>query len=372
MPNPARRFLLAVPMAAIAFVTGATAVAPAQTSTLTAQKNALQARVNAETARLNATSAGVADAQGRLATINARVAQRTQQLRDAEAGLVRARARLSQLETRSALATKTLSANLVDSYKAGTPNIVNVVLDAHGFSDLLERLNYQKRVSRDNAQILGAVREARTEVAVQAKQLVTDRERYSGLAKAAMEDQQRADAIATALLKRQAEQLAVRNGTASQLASVKGKIERIAAAEAAAARRQAAASTATQQAPIVTGDPSGAVARVIAAANQIASTPYVWGGGHGGASGGYDCSGSVSYALAAAGLLNGSLTSGGFESWGLPGPGAHITVYANAGHAYMVVDGRRFDTSNLSGGGTRWTSVMRSSAGFVARHPPGL
>ena len=56
----------------------------------------------------------------------------------------------------------------------------------------------------------------------------------------------------------------------------------------------------------------------------------------------------------------------------LPGPGRRITVYANAGHAFMVVDGRRYDTSALSGGGTRWTSEMRSTAGFVARHPPGL
>jgi hypothetical protein len=59
-------------------------------------------------------------------------------------------------------------------------------------------------------------------------------------------------------------------------------------------------------------------------------------------------------------------------SWGDPGPGRRITVYANAGHAFMIVDGRRYDTSALSGGGTRWTSAMRSTAGFVARHPPGF
>ena len=98
----------------------------------------------------------------------------------------------------------------------------------------------------------------------------------------------------------------------------------------------------------------------------------MWGGGHGGASGGYDCSGSISYALAAGGLLSSPLTSGAFMSWGEPGPGRRITVYANGGHAFMVVDGRRYDTSALSGGGTRWTSSMRSTAGFVARHPPGL
>jgi len=70
--------------------------------------------------------------------------------------------------------------------------------------------------------------------------------------------------------------------------------------------------------------------------------------------------------------VNGSLTSGGFMSWGDAGPGRRITVYANGGHAFMIVDGRRYDTSALRGGGTRWSSAMRSTAGFVARHPPGL
>ena len=78
------------------------------------------------------------------------------------------------------------------------------------------------------------------------------------------------------------------------------------------------------------------------------------------------------YALAAAGLVSSPLDSTAFESWGDAGPGRWITVYANAGHAYMVVAGWRFDTSALSSGGTRWTHAQRSSAGFVARHPPGL
>ena len=113
--------------------------------------------------------------------------------------------------------------------------------------------------------------------------------------------------------------------------------------------------------------------RVIAAANRIATKPYKYGGGHGSFNDtGYDCSGSISYALAAGGLLSSPLDSTGFMSWGEPGPGRRITVYANAGHAFMIVDGRRFDTSALSGGGTRWTSESRSTAGFVARHPPGL
>jgi hypothetical protein len=112
---------------------------------------------------------------------------------------------------------------------------------------------------------------------------------------------------------------------------------------------------------------------VIAAGNAIAGLPYLYGGGHGSfRANAYDCSGSVSYALAAAGLLSSPLDSTGFMSWGQPGPGKWITVYANAGHAFMVVAGWRFDTSALSGGGTRWTRAMRDTGGFVARHPAGL
>ena len=116
------------------------------------------------------------------------------------------------------------------------------------------------------------------------------------------------------------------------------------------------------------------VAAVIQAGNAIAKTPYKWGGGHGAwADTGYDCSGSVSFALAGAGLLTAPLDSTGFEHWGAPGPGRWITVYANATHAFMVVAGLRFDTGGLDAPTrTRWQPTMRSTAGFVARHPPGL
>jgi lysozyme family protein len=115
------------------------------------------------------------------------------------------------------------------------------------------------------------------------------------------------------------------------------------------------------------------VREVIAAANRIATLPYRYGGGHASFSdSGYDCSGSVSYALHGGGLLVSPLDSSQFESYGRPGRGRWITVYANAGHAYMVVDGRRFDTSGQTERGTRWASDMRSSAGYVVRHPAGF
>jgi cell wall-associated NlpC family hydrolase len=115
------------------------------------------------------------------------------------------------------------------------------------------------------------------------------------------------------------------------------------------------------------------VRRIVAAGNRIAGKPYKYGGGHARWNDtGYDCSGSVSYALHGAGLLSSALTSGGFMSWGAPGKGRWVTIYANPGHVYMVVDGRRFDTTGRDESGSRWQSRSRSSAGYTVRHPPGL
>jgi peptidoglycan hydrolase-like protein with peptidoglycan-binding domain len=121
------------------------------------------------------------------------------------------------------------------------------------------------------------------------------------------------------------------------------------------------------------GGGGGTLRRLIRAANRIADKPYKFGGGHRRFDDtGYDCSGSLSYALHGAGLLTYALDSSGFMRYGEPGPGRHVTIYANRSHAYMVVDGRRYDTSALRETGSRWTSTPRSADGFVVRHPPGL
>jgi cell wall-associated NlpC family hydrolase len=115
------------------------------------------------------------------------------------------------------------------------------------------------------------------------------------------------------------------------------------------------------------------VHQIIEAGNSIARTPYLWGGGHGKwLDKGYDCSGSVSYALASAGLLNGPLDSGRLMGWGKPGAGKWITIYTNPTHVYMVVAGVRFDTSGTRVTGSRWQASLRTNVGFVARHPEGL
>jgi cell wall-associated NlpC family hydrolase len=116
-----------------------------------------------------------------------------------------------------------------------------------------------------------------------------------------------------------------------------------------------------------------AVKQIIEAGNGIARTPYIWGGGHGKwKDKGYDCSGSVSFVLASAGLLNSSLTSGQLAQWGEAGPGKWVTIYANDGHVFLEVAGIRFDTSAQHVTGSRWANEGRSTAGFVQRHPPGL
>ena len=371
-------FRRVLPLAVLALLLGAAAPAQGQESLRDAAKR-LRAAVAVEEAKIADTREGLAAAESRLAIFDARARKRQKQLFETQEELVRTRVRLTRLERKQARAEKLLAQNLRSSYMSGEPSFVTVVMNSDGFGDLIERFEFLRRVARRNASVLGDTRDARVKVKGMTVDLKDLRTTYSVLARDAAADRDRADVIRTALLNREQTQLRKRDGTAARLVSVRGKIAAIERRQAAAARAARASFTAVNQAPKPSsggGGPSGGggdvVGRVVAAANEIATTPYVWGGGHGGASGGYDCSGSISYALAAGGLLASPLASGGFMSWGDPGPGRRITVYANAGHAYMVVDGRRYDTSALSGGGTRWTSAMRSSAGFVARHPPGF
>jgi peptidoglycan hydrolase-like protein with peptidoglycan-binding domain len=124
---------------------------------------------------------------------------------------------------------------------------------------------------------------------------------------------------------------------------------------------------------VAPADAPDAVKQFIAAGNAIAKKPYIYGGGHGKwEDKGYDCSGSVSYALHGASLLDAPLPSGSFTSWGEKGPGQWITLYAKGSHMYAVVAGLRFDTSGRAEDGSRWHTSSRSSSGYTVVHPPGL
>ena len=134
------------------------------------------------------------------------------------------------------------------------------------------------------------------------------------------------------------------------------------------------------------------VKRAIKAANLIIRKPYVYGGGHkpylqrklamvaANLDRGYDCSGTVSFALFGGRFLRTPLDSGSFMGWGRAGKGRWITVYTNPGHAYVVIGGLRLDTSGgdrlapeeaRTGRGPRWRKYNRSPLGFTARHPKG-
>ena len=354
----------------------------------TASAGRLRAAIAAQTAQIQTTTAGLQAAERKLAGLQATADARQAELASVQAGLVAARNRLTALENKLHRAATALAANLVATYEGNAPDIINVVLGAHGFADLLDRLDFLKQVAIHDAEVFHGAATARTLVVKQATRLQGIEQRDQQLTAAATAARDTAATFQDALLRRQAVLLQGRAGARAQLSRVTSQIstldQQIARAQAQAFATPPTGSNAGSGVagtlPIDAGGmaqaPAGApaaVAEVIAAGNAIAGLPYVYGGGHASFHAqAYDCSGSVSYALAAAGLVSSPLDSTGFESWGQPGQGQWITVYANAGHAFMVVAGWRFDTVALAQDGTRWTRTMTDTSGFVARHPAGL
>ncbi|MCE9518252.1 MAG: peptidoglycan endopeptidase [Verrucomicrobia bacterium] len=130
----------------------------------------------------------------------------------------------------------------------------------------------------------------------------------------------------------------------------------------------------TPRGAMVPVDAPEAVKQAIAAGNHIAGKPYIYGGGHRSFdSKGYDCSGTASFLLHAAGVLSAPMASDEFRNFGSAGPGKWITIYAKRGHVFMSVAGLRMDTGwNGEREGPRWSTMSRPAKGCVLRHPPGL
>jgi peptidoglycan hydrolase CwlO-like protein len=337
----------------------------------------LESEISAETSQLRTTGGNLQEARSRLATLQSRASAREAQLTAVRAKLLAARNHLVDLENRMATATHALAANLVSSYEGDQPDGLSVLLNAHGFADLLERLDFLRRVAHEDADVVTATRDARAAVARQAATLGTLEERTRQLTQSVLSERDQAGALEAALLRTWGNVLDRRASRTVQLRTVQAQLASLREREIQIQGESAPGINGIQlQSGGMVQPPPGAppaVAQVIAAGNAIATLPYVWGGGHGSFSAnGYDCSGSVSYALAAAGLVSSPMVSGDFESWGDPGPGRWITVYANAGHVFMYVAGWRFDTVALAEGGTRWSSSATGTGGYVARHPPGL
>jgi peptidoglycan hydrolase CwlO-like protein len=393
---PLARVLVAFALAAvlcIVFAPTSTADLQSKISAARSAASALRATVAADNAAIAATGGSLSAAQDHLNALEDRLRTQEAQLRQVQGKLLGARNHLVDLENRMHLATRYLAANLVARYENQSPNLMTVILQAHGFSALLEQLTFLKRVGDQDARIVAFTRAARVAVTHEVHVLASLEHRDRTLTLGILSQRTQVAAWKSALVSRQIHQLGARASASAKLHALDGRLhhlQSVAAAQAAAAARAAAAAQAGAAGPVATGSIAGlatdaggmvqppagappAVGEVIAAANAIATMPYIYGGGHASFhADGYDCSGSVSYALAAAGLVSSPMTSGAFESWGEPGPGRWITVYANAGHVWMEVAGWRFDTVAQAGSGTRWAQGGGEFSGFVVRHPAGL
>jgi peptidoglycan hydrolase CwlO-like protein len=346
-----------------------------------AAASALGSQIARDTTQIHTTTAGLAAADQHLAGLQNQLTAREAQLRNVQTSLLKARNHLVDLENWLERATHALAANLVAAYETGQPDLMNVILQAHGFNQLLEQVNFLHRIGSQDAEIVASTRAARQAVALEAKLLANLERRDQVLTNQVIAQRNQVAALQAALLHQQIQELGARSNDSVKLHALNAHLSSLEAKAAAEAVKAAE----TGNAPVggIAVDTGGmvqappgapeAVKEIIAAGNAIATLPYIYGGGHASFhADGYDCSGSVSYALAAAGLVTSPMVSGDFEDWGDPGPGRWVTIYANAGHVWMEVAGWRFDTVALAEDGTRWAQGGGEFSGFVVRHPPGL
>jgi peptidoglycan hydrolase CwlO-like protein len=306
----------------------------------------------------------------------------------ATAKLAADKRRLAIVRARLQRALSVLRERLIAIYETGSPDMVDVVLDSASWAEVSTRASYLSQVQeyddsvaarvkslRDQARaavrrmtaVRRQIKAARDEIAIKEREVAAAREeteaRFAELKSAQAARRQALEALESREEALSDNLAAITEQMTGEPASVGGEPAPLTPGEAAHYISESQASVPSAAPP--------PVAAAIEAANSIATTPYIWGGGHGSfESSGYDCSGAVSFALHGGGFLSSPLDSTGLETWGVPGPGHWITVYANAGHAWMIIAGLAFDTSG--GAGPRWhPSPVSSTEGFIARHPQG-
>jgi septal ring factor EnvC (AmiA/AmiB activator) len=350
------------------------------TATIAEQNRAIDAKLG-EVSALRQEQEAV---EAELAAKEAELKRATEALEAEEAHLERVRAKLRK-------SLDLLGDRLVAIYESGSPDMVNTILESEDWSDMAAQTEYLRQIQAYDDAVVDRVKTlrdevrsaverldeqrakieaARDEVAAKEREVTAAKEEaQAGFEELKAEQASRQEAL-DALQSREAQLSDNLSVISEQIASEGGD---------ATEGQLPAPLNPGQEAQLITESEASAPAAapqavkdVVSAANAIATTPYIWGGGHGSfESSGYDCSGSVSYALHGGGLLESPLDSTGLSTWGEPGPGRWITVYANASHAWMVVAGISFDTSG--GAGPRWHDPWASSPeGFVARHPAGL
>lgn len=362
----------------------------AQLDQVRERQDRLAGEIQSQNGEVNRLIAQVSRMREQEDEVNAELAERQAELERTTAELADGRKQLDELREELDLSSAELEELLVSLYKNGSPDVGMLLLDSSGIEDFALQNEYFDRLQGYQSSVIERARVARDETDAMVTKLAGDRDRIST---ARDEIAARRDQLASSRTELQAEEASLQSARKSRrqtLASLDRREGRLVQAlSTPEPQPQAPASSDAAPAPApapVAGEtaklgadgkaiaPAGAPAAVkeaIAAGNEISSKPYLWGGGHGSfEASGYDCSGAISYALHGAGLVSTPLDSTGYMFWGEGGAGRWITVYANPGHAYVVIAGLRFDTSG--GAGPRWQPEERSSAGFAARHPSGL
>lgn len=372
------------------------------------QQLSVQDEIAASNEQINGLIAQVSEARQREEAAAAELASVEAELEQATTDLADGRDHLEQVRQELRESIGELEEILVGVYKSDDPNMIKLLIESSGWEDSAVDAAYLDRVHEYQADVVQRVTDLRAEAEVTVTRLAEARERISETRdEAAAVRQSLADERAS-LEAEEARLAAARDARKDTLSALTGREvqlqDGIESAQRRIAEEQAAAipppieesadpavAAPAPSAPAPAGsaatlnadgsatapsDAPPAVVAVIEAANAIRDKPYLWGGGHSSfeVDSGYDCSGAISYALNAGGMIASPLDSTGFTYWGEAGVGNWITVYGNSGHAYAVIAGLRWDTSDTGGTGVSWhadTTSFQDPSAFVARHPAG-
>jgi peptidoglycan hydrolase CwlO-like protein len=351
-------------------------------------QSSLSATIAEQNKAIDSMLGEVSQLRQRQLALESELEEKQGELDSATAKLEAEQHRLALIRARLQRALDVLRERLVSIYEAGSPDVLSVVLESETWSQASVRAEYLSRVQDYDNSVADRVKGLRDEAKAAVERMAAIRAQLKEARDAiAVKEREAADARAEAavrfadLKQAQAQRQGELEGLESReqalsdnLASISEQLSAsgapVPSTPAPLTPGQSAQYISESQASVPSEAPP-AVRAAIEAANSIATTPYIWGGGHGSfESSGYDCSGAVSFALHGGGFLESPLDSTGLETWGDPGAGQWITVYANSGHAWMIIAGLAFDT--VGGPGPRWhSSPVDSPEGFIARHPSG-
>ncbi|HEY8639465.1 MAG TPA: hypothetical protein VIL53_03050 [Solirubrobacterales bacterium] len=362
-----------------------------QLSHVQAAQSSISASIAEQNRQVNDLIGQVAAVRAQAAAVAQKLAAKQTELDRAKVQLAKERHHLQVVRARLQRALGVLRGELVRIYESGDPDTLSVILNSASWSDVVAQSDYLDAYQNHFDSIVVRVRTLRDQTRAAVQRLRAARDRLTSARNAIAAQKREIDRTRAEIEQRRTQLVDARRARQHQLDALESRGQQLAdnlSSISDQLQTSPSGPTSSIPVPLAPGDqaqvlPSGdaaapasapaAVKAVIAAGNQINETPYIWGGGHGSfTSSGYDCSGAVSFVLNGGGFLSSPLDSTGLETWGAPGAGHWITVYANSGHTFAVIAGISWDTvGDVSGTGPRWHTTTESTSGFIARHPDG-